>query len=348
MKQSIDNKLGEINFRKKISEQQIENKEHFKDEFNSVEIESILLERMKDTFSKIKALKDKGLEISPFLEIGAERGQRSLVLENDLNGSGAALDLSFDMLKSCAYYSNKFAKKKIPLRICTDAYNLPFKSNSLPFVYCFQTLHHFPDPTPIIEEIYRVLNAGGTFLFDEEPYKKVLHYDLYKKKNKIYSSEEKGRNLILKVLDHFFAEETCNEVDYGVLENEKISLKTWKNALSKFTDNDVSLSYAKSFSTNLYKNVDYFKRTAAYLTGGYISGTCRKPGDFKKSINKITDAIICPSCNAEYNEILLVQEKTSFNCSECSRIYPIIDGVVLLFKDDLFLKLYPEYFKKGE
>ena len=69
-----------------------------------------------------------------------------------------------------------FQKKNAPERICCDANTLPFAQNSLPFVFCFETLHHFPDPTPVVHEIYRVLCPGGWFYFNEEPFKKVLYF----------------------------------------------------------------------------------------------------------------------------------------------------------------------------
>lgn len=345
MQQSIDNKLGEIKFRKKLAEQQIENKNIFDDEFNSEDIEKIMQERMAETYSHIKKLSDQGIPISPFLEIGAERGQRSLVLENDLKASGAALDLSFDMLNSCAFYSVKFGKEKIPTRICTDAYNLPLKSNSVPFIFCYQTLHHFPDPTPIITEIHRVLSDGGTFLFDDEPYKKILHIGLYKKRHKMYSSKERKKNLFIKALDHFFAEEICNETDFGVVENDKIPLSTWKNALSIFSEKDVSLKYAKVFTTNLFKRVNLLKLPVSYLMGGTISGVCRKAGNINKTYASISKTLICPSCTSDKKEIELQQEGKDYSCKNCGRKYPEVEGVILLFKDDLFKQLYPEFIR---
>jgi SAM-dependent methyltransferase len=342
MKQSIDNKLGEIIFRKKIVEQQTEDKIYFKDEFNSREIEQIISDRMKDTYTDIKLLIDQQTTISPYIEIGAERGQRSLVLENDLNASGAAIDISFDMLKSCAYYSSKYGKSKLPLRVCTDAYNLPFKSNSVPFVFCYQTLHHFPDPTPIISEMFRVLTKGGVFLFDEEPYKKAIHFAIYKKRYKLYSLKERNKNVVSKILDYFFAEVTCNETDHGVVENEDISLGTWKNALKVFEIRNVKLDSVKLFKVNLFSR-NYFKLFPAYLFGGSISGICKKSGIMELSDNKISDELICPSCRLEENENVLQCEMEYYFCSNCSRKYPVVDDVLILFTDDLFRKLYPQF-----
>ena len=71
----------------------------FEDEYDKEGIEEVMLSRMKKTLEQMAELKNTGTEISPYVEIGAERCQRSLVMENDLNANGAAVDISFDMLK---------------------------------------------------------------------------------------------------------------------------------------------------------------------------------------------------------------------------------------------------------
>ena len=328
MKQSLDNKLGEIKFRKKLVEQQTEEKQYFDDEFNSEGIEKIIRERMDETSNKIKHLIEKNIPITPYIEIGAERGQRSLVMENDFGAAGAAVDLSFDMLKSCGYYSVKFNKSNIPRRICTDAYNLPLKSNSIPFVFCYQTLHHFPDPTPIIQEAYRVLSDGGTFLFDDEPYKKFLHINLYKKRNKVYSKKEREKKIIVRALDYFFAEESCNEVDYGVIENDKIPLNVWKKGLSIFEKADVQLKSAKVITSQLFSPNNYFAYLITFFLGGHIGGICRKTGTYTGKSTDIFTSIICPACKENDLEMKLEKGNGNFNCGHCHRNYPEVNGVL--------------------
>jgi hypothetical protein len=85
LQQTINNQKGEIEFRKKLVRQQIEGLHVMEDEFNSQNMKMILNERMQKTLAQIKLLKEKGIITSPFIEIGAERGQRSLILENDLH-----------------------------------------------------------------------------------------------------------------------------------------------------------------------------------------------------------------------------------------------------------------------
>ena len=141
-KQTIDNLKGEIEFRRKLTMQQVDGQHLFDDEFDRKGIEAVLRERIETTDRQIRGLINNDVTVTPYVEIGAERCQRSMVMETDLNAHGAALDLSFDMLRSAEYYKDVF-KKRIPVRICADLNNAPFKSNSVPFIFCYQTLHHF-------------------------------------------------------------------------------------------------------------------------------------------------------------------------------------------------------------
>ena len=68
---------------------------------------------MKKTHDQMTLLQKLNITLSPYIEIGAERCQRSLVMENDLGLSGgAAIDISFDMLRSCNHYQDIFNKVK--------------------------------------------------------------------------------------------------------------------------------------------------------------------------------------------------------------------------------------------
>jgi ubiquinone/menaquinone biosynthesis C-methylase UbiE/uncharacterized protein YbaR (Trm112 family) len=263
-------------------------------------------------------------------------------MENNFNATGAACDISFDMLKSCDYYSKVFNKSKIPLRICCDANSLPFKSDSIPFIFCYETLHHFPDPGTIVKEIHRVLSPDGYFFLDEEPYKKILHINLYRTKN-IYSQEMLNVNLIKRALEFFFAQKSCNEVHHGILENDEISIPVWKRALSVFEEKDIQLQALKRINTELFKPKHLIQYFLAYMLGGRISGLCHKPG-IRKEIN-ILDALICPSCREHGQESNIARINNWFACNTCGNHFPIVNGIVFLFSPRMLEELYPEIFK---
>ena len=343
-RQRIESQKGEVAFRKKLYLQQIEKVTVFDNEFDAAGIENVLKDKMKKTADQMTLLQKQDFVLSPYLEIGAERCQRSLVMENDLGlNAGAAADISFDMLKSCDHYRNVFGKAKSPMRICCDANNLPFLSGSIPFVFCYETLHHFPEPTPITREIYRVLLPGGCFFFDEEPYKQVLHINLYKGK-KIYSEESLNRSTFRRVLDHFFCVRNCNEAEHGIIENEDITLQLWKQALTHFDAKDVKLIPFNGLASDLFQPNSYLKYFAAYSLGGNISGICRKAGMEGAKIRPIHDVLICPSCREKGSENLLNRKDPLFVCPECSKTYPVVDQVLFLLSYDRFAELYPQIF----
>ena len=342
-KQTIDNQRGEVIFRRKLVQQQIEGQRIFEDEFEKEGIEQILRERMSDTFQRMTKLRNEGLTLSPYLEIGAERGQRSLVMETDLEACGAAIDLSFDMLRSCEYYKDIF-NIRMPLRICGDLYNSPLKTESLPFVFCYQTLHHFPDPQPIAEEVHRILMPGGIFYFAEEPFKQGLHLNLYKT-NKVFSDKHQNRSVMRKVLDRLFAEYVNNEEEYGIIENDDITIKTWRKTLHEFSVKDVKLRSPGSFTSDLYNPGFSFSFFFNRLWGGDISGICRKVGDLIPVEYSILDALTCSVCLQNGQEPDLVREPNTFACLKCGVKYPIVDGVIFLMEPDTLGQLYPEILK---
>jgi len=343
IKQTVKSQKGEVEFRKKLYKQQVEGQEIFSDEFDVDGIQRILADRMQITKEQISALKKSGLAISPYLEIGAERGQRSLVMENDLQASGIAADLSFDMLKSADHYSKIFDKAKLPLRVCCDINNLPFLSNSIPFVFCYDTLHHFPDPTPAIAEVERVLAPGAYFFFGQEPYKKVAHINLYNGA-KVYSKKALGFGKLRKILDYFLAERIGNEIEHGIIENEEIHISDWKKLLNIFSEKKVQLQSLNKISVDLYGKKNYFKYFLNYLLGGNIFGTVRKLGDGVDLNLKREDFIICPNCLKTGQEIKLCQQESDWFCSHCHSNFPVVDGVIFLLANDKFEELYPEIY----
>lgn len=343
--QPIEAKKSEIEFRKKLVQIHVEGKKVLENEFDAEGIIRILAARMKNTAADMEALQREGIPLSPYIEIGAERGQRALVMENDLGMTGAAVDLSFDMLKSCDHFARVFQRTKFPLRICTDANTLPFRSGSVPFIFCYETLHHFPSPVPIVKEIARVLAPGGYFFFDEEPFRKILHVNLYKKE-KEYSEQSLHEGFLRKVMDYFFGEPNCNEVDHGVIENNDIPMSDWEKSFKFFEEKKVNLSSMQVIKTAMYPRKNYLLYPLAFLLGGRISALCRKGGSSHRKISSIREVLICPECRATGVESDLRQDSSSMCCSRCNTRYPGYEGVQFLLEKEKFNEFYPDICRK--
>lgn len=335
--QDVRNKRGEVEFRRKLFQQQVEGEPVFDDEFDATGIEGVLRERMAETERTMRSLREAGVSLAPYLEVGAERGQRALVLENALGAEGAALDLSLDLLRSCRHYAERFGMERLPLRVCADAYRLPFRTGSLPFVFCYQTLHHFPSPHPIVAEIHRVLAPGGHFFFAEEPFKRQLHLPLVHLKSSVRNAPT---SRLRKLLRNLFVEEVFNEESMGVLENHSIPIATWKEALAVFDSGEGTLELDR-FRVPLHGRANPLLRGLLWLLGGRISGLYRKAGTAGGHAASIREALVPPGGTGEGDAGRLVEQGEAFVSSAGDR-FPIHDDVAVILPPDLRAELYPE------
>lgn len=83
LRQTINQKRGEIQFRQKLAIQHVGGEIILNDYYTKEDHDKILLERINVTKKEMADLQKNGVILSPFIEVGAERGQRSLVLTND-------------------------------------------------------------------------------------------------------------------------------------------------------------------------------------------------------------------------------------------------------------------------
>ena len=334
--QEVGNKRGEVEFRRRLFEQQVQGNSVFENEFDAAGIEAVLRERMRDTLGTMEGLRNAGVVLTPYLEIGAERGQRALVLENELGAEGAALDLSLDLLRSCGHYADRFGMERLPLRVCADAYRLPFRTGSLPFVFCYQTLHHFPAPEPILREVHRVLAPGGHFFFAEEPYRRRLHVPLVRVRSSV---RDQPRSRLGKLLRHLFVEEVFNEEEMGVLENHGIPIADWRRALSIFAEGEATLALDR-FRVPAQGRRNPALYALLWLLGGRISGLYRKEAGPGAPAGRIAEALTAPPAPGR-PEAPLRREGTGY-VAETGERYPEVDGVAMLLPEELRRELYPE------
>lgn len=346
VRQNIDNLKGEIAFRAKLSRQHVTGEVLLTDYYTKQEHDRILLERVASTRRKIQELADLGVGISPFLELGAERGQRSLVLANDFNATGVASDISCHQLNTMGHFSRLFERDKLPVRVCCDANHLPFRNNSFPFIFCYEFLHHFPSLGPVMHEIHRVL-AGGYFYFDEEPFERTLKLVLYRQRSKTYSSGAFRKNRYVRLLESFISEAASDEVEHGIIENNDISLLEWLDAVSIFDSHDVYLFSINNISSRLGDHLTA-RNVPNFLLGGSIAGLCRKAGPMAfGQAPDISAQLGCPDCtipltDGSFDRPPLERLANGFRCSQCGSNYPSREGVIFLLPRAELQQLYPE------
>lgn len=357
-KQNLDNLRSEIRFREKLARQHVTGEVLIKDYVNKPFHDVIMRERVAATFDTMKKLKESGVFFDPFIELGAERGQRSLVLTNDFNAQGFAVDISFAQLKTLDYWMKFFEKSRGPIRVCCDAYHLPFQRGSLNFAFCYQFLHHFPTPVPIVKEINRVLSTStGYFYFDEEPYKR-FSLKLYRRKKE--SKHEPGKlKKYLNYIESFIADFYETEEEHGIIENDEISLEEWVNFMEIFEKKKFYLHSASLFFSEMEK-ASPIKIRLHKMLGGIISGLVKKKQGLveahQKGVNKdIYDLLGCPVCvipfhgnsnnnsNNNNDRAPLVRHRDYLTCESCGVEYPVIDNVMLLLPQKELKELYPQF-----
>ncbi|MDP2632344.1 MAG: methyltransferase domain-containing protein [Candidatus Curtissbacteria bacterium] len=337
MRQPQKSKFGEVVFRQKLVDQHLGKNKSFPGQPDQKQILDVLKERVDSSRKIFKNLQKRNLTLSPFLEIGAEKCQRASLLSSGFKSPGFALDISFESLKSAAYFAKKLKLNKLPVLICADAENLPFADNSLPFVFAFETLHHFPDPRKTLEEMKRVTANNGYVFFSEEPVKQTVNLPVWRRDFNLTKYEKILKKLfILPFLSTLGASETR----YGILENV-FPVSTWQSCLKMFEE--IETIYEPVFfgpKSKVGRNNQFINPLTRFLIGlqgGGITALAKiKKPQNPPTVKNVYDLLACPKCRKK-----LSRNISTFNCKSCKQTYPIKDKVIFLLNPVLRKKLYP-------
>lgn len=336
MKQPQKSKLGEVIFRQRLVKQHLGVENFFPGQPNQKQILNVLKERVYSSRRRFRNLERRKVLLSPFLEIGAEKCQRASLLSSEFKATGFALDISFESLKSAAIFAKKLRLKNSPVLICADAENLPFEDNSIPFVFAFETLHHFPDPRKTLTQMKRVAADNGHVFFSEEPVKQTLNLSIWRRDFNLTPFEKLLKKiLILPILSTLGASET----KYGILEND-FPVSTWQSCLKMFKE--IETIYEPVFFGPKSKvgnsgNINPLTRLLIGLQGGGITVLAKiKKEQTYPLVENIYNLLRCPKCHKK-----LTLKISAFNCNSCKHTYPIKDKVIFLLDPNLRKKLYP-------
>jgi ubiquinone/menaquinone biosynthesis C-methylase UbiE/uncharacterized protein YbaR (Trm112 family) len=340
MLQDLKNKAGEVKFRAKLFQQQVEGAATLNGELTSTEMLNEMRRRMVITRRDFAEIAQSGVLQSPFLELGAERGQRSLVLANDFGLDGYAADLSFESLRYADFLAQQEKLSKMPQRICCDAYKLPFADDSIGFAFCYQTLHHFPDPTPIFRELYRVLRPGAVLHVDEEPIRRTWKLNLWKRRVFPKGRENKYVRYAKDYLLDFVSEPHVSEVDYGICENDDISLTEWEKAIGQVENKKIRLKLLpipRAMSRVSHDSERWGLRSSmCQALGGILQATITaKPARQESAMPR--EPLCCPICRGPLGTSL-----NSLFCERCSASYPTCEGILMLLPQEELQSLYPD------
>jgi ubiquinone/menaquinone biosynthesis C-methylase UbiE len=97
------------------------------------------------------------------LDVGTGPGFVAIAVARLLQGSGCevvGLDLSQAMLALAAENAAQAGLNSLTWRV-GDAKNMPFEDNEFDFIISNDSLHHWDDPVPVLNEIARVLKDDG-------------------------------------------------------------------------------------------------------------------------------------------------------------------------------------------
>lgn len=343
--QGFEAKQGEIKFRRLLAQQERGEGVCIPEAFSAEEIINVLrnsLAEMRLVFQKLAA---RNVTFSPFLEVGAERGHRSYWLCHEYQVEGFAFDLSWDALRFGDRLVAEFSFTASPERVCGDAYHLPFRSNQFPFVFCFATLHHFPDPEPVVQEVIRVLRNGAFFYFDGEPTRGRLDLKLWSRQGHKLSPVESILHR-LGILG-FISEGGDLERQYGISENT-FPLSTWLKLVEPF--DSVAMVVNRKLKLHFDPHRPSWKRWFSRGVGGVTSGLCQirkeaEPLDLTDWVSRLR----CPTCSTPAQDFPLELRSADDGegtpllvCEHCGMAYPRCDHVWMLLPRELLETLYGE------
>jgi SAM-dependent methyltransferase len=282
-----------------------------------------------------EGLSARGVRFSAFLEIGAGSAQRSTALLNTYGGNGVASDINQGSLSNNVHIKLLLGYERVPLLISCDAAHLPFLNDTFEFVFAYQMLHRFNDPSPVVAEAYRVLAAGGHFYFDEEPTTSGLR-ELLRQGRQLTEPPSPMQRIGRRLgLAHVFWDDGAEDRSRWGVQVMRFTLETWRHSLEPFLSQvDLEINGTLKLHTNLERG--RVMTGLAGLVGGRTTGLCQKltgtsPG------GSPAERLMCVDC---HSHMPVATPQLELRCPACDRLYPRFGTVFRLLPRDLEDEMY--------
>lgn len=299
----------------------------------------------------LKALQEFVGPLTPFLEIGANAGHTSLMLENEFGARGFALDISADSLRHGYALMDQWGVTKGPVRMAGDALRLPFRDGSLQTVFAFQMLSQFMDIESVLVEVKRVLAPGGVFFFAEEPMRRWMTLRLWRCP---YEEQMKPweRRLNRWGLLPFLVQDVIGagqEESFGIRQNHTMNLSHWHALIRKhFGAQQYRLfvperGWLERAVKRAAVSLDPYRSEwrAARLLGGTLAAACRKegtaPAAAEGGLPAFENLLQCPDCGGTLGR----NSAEMLHCTTCDYSAALEGGVYNLLNSRDRRELYP-------
>lgn len=333
--QTVDQKLAEVRMRRDTAAEQLADAPSAPDEFGYEDLLANLRASLSRTVRDIENLGLPAESLEPFLEVGAQRSQRAGALVNHLGLRGVAIDISPHSLLAAEQLAEPLGYATPAERLCCDAYTLPFASETFSLVFTYETLHHFPDPTPILAEMYRVLRPGGVLWFGEEPLQRP-RLVLFRHGHKLTPTQKLLRKAGLL---HLLAAGGKREAEYGVNEGE-FSIQQWLGAVAASFDDFTLWARSPLVGRRRYSAEDIGRDSPAQvfsrLVGGRVEVRAAKAGTLPPGpAPDPWQRLICPDCRGQDGAEVLLESEEMHRCPRCGRTLSRFEGLLLALPREL-------------
>ncbi len=288
--------------------------------------------------------------LTPFLEIGANVGHSSLMLMEKFGAEGFALDLSADSLQHGYTLMADWGVARGPVRIAGDALRLPFPDGSLRAVLAFQMLSQFMDIEAVFQEVKRVLQPGGFFIFAEEPLRRLATLRLWR--TPYYEQMQPWERLLYDWgLLPFLVSDVIGagqEERFGIRQNHRMTLVDWHALTQKhFVAHEYRVFVPQrgpfeKLARKIAIRLDPYRSEwrAARLLGGTLAAACQKEGTAREPAPfpaQFESLLACPDCGGVFRR----ETSGRLECQHCGYTAEADQGVYNLLPSRDRRELYP-------